>query len=157
MKNWLALLLFGSFTLPVVAQSDTAFFEAQELFPLTADHVHGGTLVELSDGSLLAAWFQGSGERQADDVAIRGARLPRWSTSWSSSFVLADTPAFPDINPVLFVDPQDRQDCVRTVERGNAPPIRLRPQADQDGGVRRHDDEHTRCRRVGAGVSSPEA
>jgi hypothetical protein len=47
-----------------------AIYKAIEIFPLVRQHVHGSTIVELPNGDLLAAWFQGSGERQADDVAI---------------------------------------------------------------------------------------
>ena len=79
-----------------------------EIFPCVDQHVHGSTVVELPNGDLLAAWFQGSGERWADDVAILGARLPAGAERWSEPFVMADTPEFPDINPILFIDPQGR-------------------------------------------------
>lgn len=79
-----------------------------EIFPCVGQHVHGSTVVELPNGDLLAAWFQGSGERWADDVAIMGARLPTGGERWSAPFVMADTPEFPDINPILFTDPQGR-------------------------------------------------
>src|SRR3546814_11067055 len=45
------------------------------VFPLQAQHVHGSSMVQLPGGDLLLAWFQGSGERSADDVRILGARL----------------------------------------------------------------------------------
>ena len=83
-------------------------FVQVELFPLTKDHAHGSTIVELPNGDLLAAWFQGSGERWADDVQILGARLIRGSESWSQPFTMADVPDFPDINPVLFLDTEQR-------------------------------------------------
>jgi predicted neuraminidase len=57
---------------------------------------------------LLACWFEGSGERTADDVVINGARLKRGATQWSPVFLLADTPGFPDCNPVLFIDRRQR-------------------------------------------------
>ncbi|UCD52947.1 MAG: exo-alpha-sialidase, partial [Phycisphaerales bacterium] len=60
------------------------------------------------NGDLLAAWFQGSGERWADDVAIMGARLKAGAERWSVPFVMADTPEFPDINPILSMDLQGR-------------------------------------------------
>lgn len=78
------------------------------IFPLQNDHVHGPTIVELPNGDLLSAWFQGSGERWADDVAIMGARLSSGDTSWSNPFELADIPGFPDINPMMFMDTQNR-------------------------------------------------
>jgi predicted neuraminidase len=78
-----------------------------DIFPFQSQHVHGSTLVQLPNGDLLAAWFEGSGERQSDDVAIMGARLLKGSEVWTKPFVLADVPDFPDINPVLFIDPQE--------------------------------------------------
>jgi len=74
------------------------------IFPFQELHVHGPTVVELPNGDLLSAWFEGSGERWADDVAIMGARLKKGETKWSMPFVMADVPGFPDINPMLFID-----------------------------------------------------
>lgn len=74
------------------------------IFPPVREHTHGATVVELSNGDLLAAWFQGSGERWADDVRIMGARLHDGDSVWSQPFLMADVPDFPDINPVLFID-----------------------------------------------------
>ncbi len=79
-----------------------------EIIPLTIDHAHGSTIAELPNGDLLAAWFQGSGERWADDVQIMGARLTRGGDSWGQPFLMADVPDFPDINPVLFLDPEEQ-------------------------------------------------
>lgn len=73
------------------------------VFPLQAQHVHGSSIVELPDGDLLLAWFQGSGERTADDVRIMGARKKKGNGQWSAPFELADTPHLPDCNPVLFM------------------------------------------------------
>ena len=85
-----------------------AICKTMEIFPLVSQHVHGSTIVELPNGDLLAAWFQGSGERWADDVAIMGARFRVGEEKWSNIFVMADVPGFPDINPILFIDSQDR-------------------------------------------------
>lgn len=81
---------------------------AQIIFPYQGDHVHGSTIVELPGGDLLSAWFQGSGERWADDVRIMGSRLESGDTTWSEPFLLADIKGFPDINPILFMDKKDR-------------------------------------------------
>ena len=78
------------------------------IFPYQEEHVHGSTVVELPNGDLLAAWFQGSGERWADDVRIMGSRLSKGDTTWSETFLMADVPGFPDINPILFMDKQQR-------------------------------------------------
>lgn len=83
-------------------------FLKRDVIPLQDLHSHGASIVELPNGDLLSAWFQGSGERWADDVAIMGARLLKGDTAWSKAFVMADVPAFPDINPALFLDSQGR-------------------------------------------------
>lgn len=78
------------------------------IFPQVSQHTHGSSIVELPNGDFLAAWFQGSGERTADDVKIMGARLFKGSSRWSSPFLLADTPGLPDCNPVLFLNGQGK-------------------------------------------------
>jgi len=87
-------------------KADTNKFMRVEIFPLQKEHTHGSTLVELPNGDLLASWFQGHGERWADDVRIMGSRLLKGKKYWSKPFVMADIPGFPDINPVLFIDQQ---------------------------------------------------
>src|SRR5690625_6216657 len=56
--------------------SDTGepFYRSAEIFAPIELHTHGGTITELPNGDLMAAWFEGTGERWADDVVIRGAR-----------------------------------------------------------------------------------
>lgn len=83
-------------------------FQSQIIFPYQSEHVHGSTLVELPNGDILTAWFQGSGERWADDVRIMGSRLVKGDTAWSEPFLMADVPGFPDINPILILDTQKR-------------------------------------------------
>lgn len=92
------LLSFISILISGQNKSESLIFPYQEL------HVHGPTIVELPSGDLLSAWFEGSGERWADDVKIMGARLKKGNTNWSESFLMADVPGFPDINPMLFMD-----------------------------------------------------
>ncbi|MEX2230589.1 MAG: exo-alpha-sialidase [Cyclobacteriaceae bacterium] len=81
---------------------------SQIIFPYQDEHVHGSTIVALPNGDLLAAWFQGSGERWADDVRIMGSRLSKGDTAWSDTFLMADVRGFPDINPVLFLDKKEK-------------------------------------------------
>ena len=78
------------------------------IFPLQRKHVHSSSIVECPNGDLLVCWFHGSGERTADDVVVQGARWSRNSHTWSSVFLMADTLGFPDCNPVLFIDQQER-------------------------------------------------
>jgi predicted neuraminidase len=84
------------------------FHTAELIFPLEHWHNHASTIVELPGGDLLVCWFHGSGERTADDVVVRGARLRTGSRTWSAPFLLADTPGYPDTNTTLFVDPKKR-------------------------------------------------
>jgi predicted neuraminidase len=88
--------------------SEKPFFTSEAIFPLEILHNHASCIVETPKGDLLVTWFRGTGERTADDVQIMGARQRRGSQVWSNPFVMADTPALPDGNPCLFVDPQGR-------------------------------------------------
>jgi predicted neuraminidase len=90
--------------LPVLGRAGEPFYQGRLIFPLQPQHVHSSCVAECPNGDLLACWFQGSGERRASDVAIRGARLRAGATNWSTTFPMADTPSFPDLNPVLFID-----------------------------------------------------
>jgi predicted neuraminidase len=94
--------------LAAAAAAQTPLYEAEFVFPLDRLHNHSSSLVELPDGQLLVAWYRGSGERNADDVAVLGARRPPGPGSWSEPFVLADTAGFPDCNPALFLDAGER-------------------------------------------------
>lgn len=85
------------------AQQASSLIHSEKIFPLQSQHVHGSSLVELPNGDFLVTWFQGSGERTADDVKIMGARLRKGTKTWSEPFEMADTPHLPDCNPVLFV------------------------------------------------------
>lgn len=95
----LALLRAGIYQVPRFASEEYARTTAESQAPLfqrgfvfqqgPTPAAHSGTLVELTDGGLLAAWFGGSREG-AGDVAIYAAR---WNgTSWSRPYVLTDRP-----------------------------------------------------------------
>ncbi len=103
MKTFIVTLIL-IFAISVHAQQK---FTQVEIFPSQEEHAHGSTIVELPNGDMLAAWFQGHGERWADDVRIMGARLSKGEEKWSKPFVMADVPGFPDINPVLFIDQRE--------------------------------------------------
>lgn len=82
--------------------------ERADLFPPETWHNHGSCILELPDGQLLVCWFHGSGERKADDVLIEGSRRGRRGGAWQPRFVMADTPGYPDTNPCLFLDGEQR-------------------------------------------------
>ena len=106
-KIQLFFLLLLFYTLSVSAQTGNrskSVVSEEIIFPYQKEHVHGSSIVMLPDGDLLAAWFQGSGERTADDVRIMGARLKKGVKTWSTPFLMADTKGIPDCNPVLFLN-----------------------------------------------------
>jgi predicted neuraminidase len=87
------------------AGADAGFCERVAIFPANSKHNHASCVVETKEGNLLAAWYSGSGERQADDVVIEGAWLAGGKTAWGPKFRMADTPGYPDCNPALFAAP----------------------------------------------------
>jgi predicted neuraminidase len=101
-------VLFLALFVITYSYSQEPYFEREEIFPYQHEHVHGSTIVELPNGDLLVSWFQGSGERWADDVRIMGSRKKNNSDNWSPPFLMADVKEFPDINPVLFIDGKNR-------------------------------------------------
>jgi predicted neuraminidase len=90
------------------SESETPFLKSELIFPLEHWHNHASSIVETPEGDLLVCWFHGSGEREADDVMVLGARRRQGSDSWSQPFLMADTPGYPDTNPTMFIDPKRR-------------------------------------------------
>lgn len=103
----LGILGCAAFLLADIAVGKSIFMQ-QDIFSPQDKHVHSSSIVECPNGNFLACWFHGSGERTADDVQILGARRMRGAPAWSGVFPMADTPGFPDCNPVLFVDRKQR-------------------------------------------------
>lgn len=97
-----SIALSLALVLPAV---DEPRFTTEAIFPPEAMHNHASCVVELDDGSLLVAWYRGSGERDADDVVILGSRKANRRSAWERPFVMADTPGYPDCNPALFAAP----------------------------------------------------
>jgi len=91
--------------LAATSRADSPFFESTPIFPMNPKHNHASCVVQTKEGSLLAAWYAGSGERKSDDVVIEGAWLGKGGTHWGPKFLLADTPGYPDCNPSLFAPP----------------------------------------------------
>ncbi len=96
-----------------------AQIDGKLIFPLQKEHVHGSSIVALPNGDLLSCWFQGSGERNANDVGIMGARLKKGKIKWSKPFLMADTPRHPDCNPVLFLNRKNKLFLVWIVVQAN--------------------------------------
>jgi len=94
-------------------------FRSEYIFPFQQLHVHSSSIVELPNGDLLSCWFEGSGERTANDVLVKGARLKKGASEWSLTFILADTPGHPDCNPVLFIDNENRLHLFWVVVQAN--------------------------------------
>ncbi len=113
----LVLFAFALCSMPLAKESEKSasaatafkpFIKSELIFPLEHWHNHASSIVECPNGDLLVCWFNGSGERQADDVKIEGARLKRGSSKWSQRFTMADAPGYPDTNCTMFIDPQGR-------------------------------------------------
>ncbi len=63
-------------------------------------HLHGSSITVLPNGNVMAVWFEGSGERKANDVKIMANVKNK--NGWGRPFRLADTENLPDINPVIY-------------------------------------------------------
>jgi predicted neuraminidase len=94
--------------LAVTCATAASQYSGELIFPPEKWHNHSSSIVELPNGDLLVCWFHGSGERTADDVLINGARWNHTAGKWTAPFLMADTPGFPETNPVLFVDGRQR-------------------------------------------------
>ncbi|RFS18183.1 exo-alpha-sialidase [Emticicia sp. C21] len=108
MKKTLSYILFIIVCSQQLQAQNPAIINSMLIFPPQEKHVHGSSIVGLPNGDFLAVWFQGSGERTADDVRILGARLKKGATTWSEPFLMADTPNIPDCNPVLFLNQENK-------------------------------------------------
>lgn len=122
-KNWafsIGMLFLTTCLVPAFAQNQLIKPEIRnEIFPRQSQHVHGSSLVALPNGDLLSVWFQGSGERTADDVVLMGSRKVKASNTWSTPFLMADTPGIPDCNPVLFLNGKNELFLVWIAVLGN--------------------------------------
>ena len=88
-----------------LALAENPRFETSPIFAPEKKHNHASCVVELANGDVFAVWYNGTGERSADDVVIQGARLKKGKTAWEPRFIVADTPGYPDCNPALFAAP----------------------------------------------------
>ena len=121
MKNILAILILLT-SVTVFAQQKNSYksiVSEEFIFTPQHEHAHGSSIVALPNGDFLAVWFQGSGERTADNVRIMGSRLEKGKKEWSKPFVAADTPGLPDCNPVIFLNNKGKLFLVWIAVQGN--------------------------------------
>lgn len=83
-------------------------YSAEFVFPWNARHNHAPGIAELANGELIVSWYRGSGERSADDVAVFGARRKAGAADWGETFLMTDTPGFPDCNTAMMADASGR-------------------------------------------------
>ena len=134
MKEKLSFALLLFITASLSAQNP----KSELLFPLQEKHVHSSSIVELPNGDLLTCWFEGSGERKANDVIINGSRLKKGETQWCKSFLMADTPGQPDCNPILFLNNNNKLFLVWIVVQANRwenSILKVRTSSDYDDGA----------------------
>lgn len=91
-----------------VQLTETPVHAAELVFPLHNQHNHAPGCVECPNGDLLVSWYRGSGERNADDTAVYGARCKKGEGTWGDAFVMADRPGFPDCNTTMMIDGRGR-------------------------------------------------
>lgn len=108
MKLQISMLLLLVLSASIIGAAEAPFHKSEFIFPLEKWHNHSSSIVELPNGDLFVCWFHGSGERTADDVLIQAARWDHRQDRWSTPFTIADTPRFPDTNPVFFLDPSKK-------------------------------------------------
>src|SRR5713226_7408450 len=103
-----ASLLASVLSASLTFAAEAPRYEAELIFPPEHLHNHASCIVECPNGDLLVCWYNGSGERSADDVKVEGARKRKTAAVWGRRFLMADTPGFPDTNPCMFIDPRKR-------------------------------------------------
>ena len=103
-----ATILAALLSSAALTSADEPRFAAELIFPLHKQHNHAPGIVQCPNGDLLVSWYRGSGERQADDVAVYGSRRRQAASEWSEPFVMVDTPGFPDGNTALWIDSKQR-------------------------------------------------
>ena len=92
----------------------------EALIPNRFASVHAADLLELPDGDLLACWFAGSDEGNAD-ISIVVSRLKAGESTWSAGVVVSDDPTRSEQNPSLFLTPQGEIWLMYTAQVSRAP------------------------------------
>ena len=100
----LVALTLTSILATTAAAADDVVIERVFGPELPDKYKHPACFTELANGDLYLAYYGGSGE-YGEDTWVRGARLPKGSSQWSTPEVIADTPFRSDGNPVVWQDP----------------------------------------------------
>jgi predicted neuraminidase len=107
-RSVMPLLLFALAVCLPNAPCDKSDHHAELVFPLHGQHNHAPGIVECPNGDLLVSWYRGTGERNADDTAVYGARKRKGEEQWSEPFLMADRRDFPDCNTCMMIDGRGR-------------------------------------------------
>lgn len=92
----------------------------EALIPNQFDSVHAADLLELENGDLLACWFAGSNEGNAD-ISIAVSRLKAGESKWSMGEIVSDDPSRSEQNPSLFQTPWGDIWLIYTAQTSRAP------------------------------------
>ena len=92
----------------------------EALIPNQFDSVHAADLLELPDGDLLACWFAGSDEGNAD-ISIAVSRLRAGESRWSAGEIVSDDPSRSEQNPSLFLAPDGEIWLMYTAQTSRTP------------------------------------
>lgn len=92
----------------------------EALIPNQFASVHAADLLELPNGDLLACWFAGSDEGNAD-ISIAVSRLKAGESTWSLGEIVSDDPSRSEQNPSLFLTPDGEIWLMYTAQTSRAP------------------------------------
>lgn len=92
----------------------------EALIPNQFTSVHAADLVELPNGDLLACWFAGSDEGNAD-ISIAVSRLKAGESQWSQGGIVSDDPLRSEQNPSLFLAPNGELWLMYTAQVSRTP------------------------------------
>lgn len=92
----------------------------EALIPNQFASVHAADLLELPNGDLLACWFAGSDEGNAD-ISIAVSRLKAGESTWSPGEIVSDDPSRSEQNPSLFLTPDGEIWLMYTAQTSRTP------------------------------------
>jgi BNR repeat-like domain len=101
--NLLLCIALASFA----ASDDVPFYEAEQIFQPVEPQTHAPGIVETVNGELIASWYGGT-EGSESDASVLGARKKKGQGTWSTPFVMANRPGFPDCNTCMMIDAKQR-------------------------------------------------